>query len=107
MRIWGIEPEYKHMHCSAEKTVDEICPEESCDLYGCQEAILETIQTGATWGLFAFTFVAVFYFAGAIHLFFVVRANYYEAQLETSEDIPYEEEETIDLRAHQALQNCK
>merc|ERR1712037_296455 len=45
MRIWGIEPEYKHMHCSAEKTVDEICPEESCDLYGCQEAILETIQT--------------------------------------------------------------
>ncbi len=100
MHVWGIEPEYKNMHCRAEKTVAEICPEESCDLYGCQEAILDAIQNGANWGFFAFTSAAVFYFAGAIHLFFVGRANYYENQLETSKDIPHEEEEVIDLRAH-------
>jgi hypothetical protein len=100
MRVWGIEPEYKHMHCRGERTVDDMCPEESCDLYGCQEAILEVIKNGANWGLFAFTSAAVFYFAGAIHLFFVGRANYYDTQLETSEEIPHEEEEIIDLRTH-------
>ncbi|CAG5094429.1 Oidioi.mRNA.OKI2018_I69.XSR.g13548.t1.cds [Oikopleura dioica] len=78
MHAWGIDPEYKYMTCSGEQTVADVCPAESCNLYGCEEAIKRTIQEGANWGIFGFTIAATFYFAGALHLFFVGRTKYKE-----------------------------
>ena len=87
------------MTCSGEQTVADVCPEESCNLYGCEEPIKLTIQEGANWGIFGFTIAVTFYFAGALHLFFVGRAKYKEDVLEKIDDIPHEEEEIVDLRS--------